>query len=462
MQPTLPCHKSRLAAFGASPLPGTPGTKRLEPARRVVVDAGDRRRRGCITAASVTVPSPERADEGRAAAPAPGRDPRRLAEILEEIQKVGPLSVEELVASLRERAEVRIAFSGRPERDRRSDVEGRLRELAGLSWIEENVQKWALTETGKVIPPWGPVSDPARFARALCLAHERHNKHVISRLLSRLWELHPTRQGAVVLARPPMTALPVDQAALRRWIPDILTSWLGRLAREMTGFVLPSSLDEAAQTVERTLGEGWEGLVPSERKRRLEKAMVDRLHELLFGGIVAPRDLSVWQSRMDWAGLALVARKLPGVRGQVWFPVGAFRRSGNPSFTPVDGLAHDGLVYHVHTPSGLEAEAQFAASLYHCYRVRQQRDKTEYVSLLAVRDHVCYTLRVGNSRFESLLQQIFPRVLRGDLPYAIALEVDLSPTDRRNIAGALPVIIDGTPRYILSMRQRTKSEGPAT
>jgi len=131
----------------------------------------------------------------------------------------------------------------------------------------------------------------------------------------------------------------------------------------MSGFVIPDSLDETAQKVERALGAGWEGLLPSLRKKRLEEAMMDRLHDLLFGGIVAPRDLGIWQSRMDWAGLTLVARKLPGGRGQVWFPVGAFRRTGNPSFTPVEGLARDGVVYHVHAPSGLEAEAHFATTL---------------------------------------------------------------------------------------------------
>ena len=410
----------------------------------------------------MTAPSSERFDEGRAAAPAPGRDPRRLAEILEEIHRIGPLSVAQLVASLRERREVRIAFTGGTERDRPSDVDGRLRELAALGWIEANEERWALTETGKTIVPWAPLTDRVRFATALCLAQEQHNKHVISRLLSRLWEIHPARQGAVVLARPPMTTVPSDQESLRRWILDTLVSWLGRLAHEMSGFVIPDSLDETAQKVERALGAGWGGLLPSLRKKRLEEAMMDRLHDLLFGSIVAPRDLGIWQSRMDWAGLTLVARKLPGGRGQVWFPVGAFRRTGNPSFTPVEGLARDGVVYHVHTPSGLEAEAHFATTLYDSYRAFQQRDKTEYVSLLAVRDHVCYTLRIGNARFEALLQQIFPRVLRGDLPYAMALEVDLSPADRRRIAGALPVIIDGTPRYILSMRQRPGPEGAST
>lgn len=407
-------------------------------------------------------PSSERFDETRAAAPAPGRDPRRLAELLEEIHRIGPLSVEQMVASLRERREVRIAFTGGTERDRPSDVEVRLRELAGLGWIEANEDRWALTEAGKTIVPWAPLTDRVRFATALCLAHEQANKHVISRLLSRLWEIHPARQGAVVLTTPPMTTAPSDKEGLRRWIPDTLSSWLGRLAQEMSGFVPPASLDEIGQKVERALGEGWEGLPPSRRRTRLEEAMMERLHDLLFGRIVAPRDLRVWQSRMDWAGLTLVARKLPGGRGQVWFPVGAFRRSENPSFTPVTGLVHDGLIYHVHTPSGLEAEGHFATTLYDSYRAFQQRDKTEYVSLLAVRDHVCYTLRIGNARFEALLQQIFPRVLRGDLPYAMALEVDLSPADRRLIARALPVIIDETPRYILSMRQRLGPEGTST
>src|SRR5262249_22852887 len=76
---------------------------------------------------AVTGPSSERFNDGRAAAPAPGKDPRRLAELLEESQRLGPSSAERIAASLNTRREVRIAFLGRSEKDRPADVEGRLR-----------------------------------------------------------------------------------------------------------------------------------------------------------------------------------------------------------------------------------------------------------------------------------------------------------------------------------------------
>ncbi|WP_437296604.1 hypothetical protein [Sorangium sp. So ce426] len=404
-------------------------------------------------------PSSERFDDGRAAAPSSGRDPRRLAEILEEIHRLGPSSAAQIAASLNTHREVRIAFFGRPEKDGPADVDGRLRELAGLGWIEARGEQWALTKVGEEIAARGPVGAPVPFARTLCLAHEAHNKRVVSRLLTRMWEINPGRQGAVILADPPSNAAPVERDEIQRWLAGAIESWLQKLASEMPGFEPPASVEEIAQKVERGLGEGWESLNLKRRLDRLKEAMLDRLHEMLFGGVVAPRDLRIWQSRMEWAGLTLLARRLPGVRGRVWFPVGAFRKPGNPSFSPVQGLVRDELIYHVYTPSGSDAETEFAAELYDCYRARQQRERTEYVSLLAVRDHVCYELRIGNACFEALLQRIFPRVLRGELPYSMALEVDLSPRDRLRIAGALPVMIDGTPRYIIAMRQPAAAQG---
>jgi len=251
-----------------------------------------------------------------------------------------------------------------------------------------------------------------------------------------------------------VTAAPNDVPALALWLSSALPSWLGAHAAGMSGLTTPDPVDALAEKVVRSLGRGWGSLRPSERRKRLEEALTERLLDLLFGPIVAPRDFWVWQTRMDWAGLTLLARRLPAVHGRVWFPVGAFRRPGNPSFTAIQGLEREGLSFHVYTPDGPEAEERFASVLHDCYVARQQRDRVEYVSLLSVRDHVCYLLRIGNTRFEHLLQRIFPRILHGDLPYAMALEVDLSLADRRRIAGYLPVTIDHTPRYILSMRRR--------
>lgn len=390
-------------------------------------------------------------------APSPARDPRWLGEILEGLLRLGRSTAGELGSSLKERWEVRVAFSEGGEKERRtqpSDVEAMLRELALVGWAEVTDGRWTITPAGQAHASRGPVADPATFSLALCRAHEQHNANVISRLLGRMWELSPSLQGAIILHLPPWTRLPSDRPSLERWLSGTLLPWLAALAAQTGGLAASPSADEIVQRVARSLPEKWEALVPRDQRKRIKDAVTDRLLELLFGTIVAPRDFWVWQTRMDWAGLTLLARKLPGALGRVWFPVGAFRRTGGPSFLPIEGISQQGLCYYVYAPAGPAAEERFAATLYDVYSQIRRREQVEYVSLLSVRDEVCYLLRIGNGRFEELLQRVFPLALQGQLPYAMALEVDLSPADRRLVAGQLPVTIDHVSRYILSMQPR--------
>lgn len=390
-------------------------------------------------------------------APSPGRDPRWLAEVLEGLVRLGRSTAADLSSSLKERWEVRLAFSEGGEAERRArpaDVDAMLRELALVGWAEVADGRWTSTPAGETVASATPVADPAKFSLALCRAHEHHNAHVVSRLLGRLWELCPALQGAVVLQLPALAKLPSDRPALEQWLAKTLLPWLAALAAQTGGLAAPASAEEVVQRVARGLPEKWEGLGPRDQRKRMKDAVTDRLLDLLFGAIVAPRDFWVWQTRMDWAGLTLLARKLPGARDRVWFPVGAFRRTAAPSFLPIEDIAREGVSYHVYAPSGPETEERFAGTLYDVYSEIRRREQVEYVSLLSVRDQVCYLMRIGNGRFEELLQRIFPLALQGELPYAMALEVDLSPADRRRVAGQLPVTIDHVPRYIVSMQRR--------
>jgi len=406
---------------------------------------------------AVDDPPSQQAPSGRAMAPSPGRDPRWLAEVLEGLLRTGRSTAGDLSSSLKERWEVRLAFSEGGEAERRarpSDVEAMLRELALVGWAEVADGRWTSTPAGEVVASSSPVADPARFSLALCRAHEHHNAHVVSRLLGRLWDLSPSLQGAVVFQLPPLIRLPSDRPALEQWLSRALLPWLAALALQTGGLAAPPSPEEVVQRVARSLPEKWEALGPRDQRKRLKDAVTDRLLDLLFGAVVAPRDFWVWQTRMDWAGLTLLARKLPGAGGRVWFPVGAFRRTPSPSFSAIEDISREGVSYHVYAPSGPATEADFAGTLYTVYSDLRRREQVEYVSLLSVRDQVCYLLRIGNGRFEELLQRVFPLALQGELPYAMALEVDLSPADRRRVAGQLPVTIDHVPRYILSMQRR--------
>lgn len=326
-----------------------------------------------------------------------------------------------------------------------------------LGWVQPEQTLWKLTDAGRKLAESEPSAHPVLFARHLCLAHEERNARVVSRLLARMWELNPERQGAVPLPTPLTEGFPREHALLRSWLTETWSSWLKSMSRSLSGLPLSAPLESHVERLEHSLGAGWEGWSESQQRRRLAVVMTNRLLHVLFGDIVLPRDWPAWQRRLDWAGFSLLARKIAGVAGRVWFPAGAFRAEGDASFVPFQALRQDTLCYHVHAPSGQEAEERFAELLYDCFQARQQLVKAEYVSLHAVRDHVCYLFRIGNDRFEALLQDTFLKALRGELPFSMALEVDISPAELRRLSSSLPIIIDHAPRYIIAMRRRTIS-----
>lgn len=80
----------------------------------------------------------------------------------------------------------------------------------------------------------------------------------------------------------------------------------------------------------------------------------------------------------------------------------------------------------------------------------------EYVSLLAVRDWTCYGLRISHEVFEQTLQTQFPLALRKEIPYSIALEVDISIQTLPVSATPVPSLLMAVRVTLFSMRSRTK------
>jgi hypothetical protein len=325
------------------------------------------------------------------------------------------------------------------------------RELQGIGWLDPASERWTLTDAGAAVSSRRPDA----LARDLCVAHDRVSGHLVSRILTRLWELNPDHQGAVRMSQPDASRAPDTLAELRPWLAAQVAAWLGELHRSMTGLSVPPETEGLIEQVLVSLKDAWDKKPARERRKRLQEVLTDRLHDLLLGSVLAPSDVPVWHTRMDWAGLTLTARRLPGVEDRVWFPVGAFREAEDASFIPVQGLLDEfGRIFYRHTPRGSDAERRFADALYDAYLLEQDRRGVEYVSLLAARDAVCYRLRVGNAHFEELLHVILTKSLNRELPYAMAIEVDISRSERARLGSTLLVTLNGVPHYILSMRRR--------
>lgn len=405
------------------------------------------------------------ADDGAdtAASPRPNkagrqRHPRWLALVLEELMRLRSAESDTLAQALRARTEFSLEPGIRAAPLGTRGLDELRRELQRLGWVEYHEHRWSLTAEGTALAQSRPTENLFRFARALCLAGERAHDGLVSGLLARLWQLSPEMQGAVLLPSPRLGQVPGHADELRAWLRPVLLSQLDRLVSHARGLELPSSQAEIVDRVSMELPARWEELGGYRRREYVRRMIEERTLDWLFGGIAHPAELKSWQTRMDLAGLTLVARRLPGAQGKVWFPVGAFRESAGPAFVPVPELAHEGQTWYCHEPAGPEAEAALADSLFAAYKDVQRQEGTEYVSLAAVRDMVCYQLRIAHERFQTLLQQAFPRMLQGELPYMISLEVDVTPQEKMRTVGSLPIVIDHIPRFIITMGRRQATD----
>ncbi len=373
-------------------------------------------------------------------------DPNNLARIMSVLNRQGPLTARDLSGAL---TDMRVNLG--PDK-----AETIRREFEFLKWIEPEQSKWTLTERGKDLASMAGAGHFSEFARQLCVDNDRYNQRVVSRLLQRMWQISPDLQGAIIIPKPAFENLPESLNELKKQLQVNLPKWSAALQKQVKNFGGIEHVNDFAENIVNGMSARWEKAPLSEKVNRLQTLIGEVFFQAMLGEIISPNDVDIWQNRMDWAGLTHTARDLPGTQGHIWYPVGAFREQGD-EFTAVPGLVNaENQTFHRFTPSGKRFAEQFMSTLFDGYRQTQKVTNVEYVSLLAVRDWVCYRLRISHEVFEQTLQTQFPLALRKEIPYSLALEVDISHSELTRLGNARPVVIDGSPRYIISMRSRTK------
>lgn len=370
-------------------------------------------------------------------------DPRILASVLEVLKQYGALPTGQITLTLRERG---LSF----KKDKADTVR---KEFEFLGWIQIETELWELTSVGRKIAETHPTSQLDLFARTLIVAHESLSTQGSTKLLHKMWQINPTGQGAIIIPQPLLHDLSKELDGLKTWLTKELERWNHALKKEMQGFQFLDAFKTVNHIISQSLTK-WADLSASKRRSNLLRAIADRYLDMMFQDLMSPADVKIWQNRLDWGGITHTAQRLSGVAGHIWFPTGSFRAEAGKLFTPVEGLTYNGKTFYRHTPKGPDFLKRFSEVLYEGYIERQREEHVEYVSLLAVRDWTCYRLRISHAVFEENLQDLFPQALRGELPVTLALEVDITPSEERQLGRERPVIIDGTPRYIVAMRSK--------
>ena len=344
-------------------------------------------------------------------------------------------------------------------------VEEIARELRSLGWVEQKSGGLRLA-TGQVPPVLLEAGATAQQLHLeLALAHERKTQ-AVSKLLNRLLALAPKQQGALVIPEPEVTA-PADVRKLSEFIQKLIIDLVQKLEQDYPATRKLLHAERLAQDALAKLTQVWNTMPPSKRNSRLAEVIRDGFAQAFFDPLSTPKELVfTWAPRLAQAGLWMWARRLYGTAGLTLFPVGTFFSDVNEETgKPIPPAPREGFkkvsdftlqTYQLHDPQDNSFTNRFVTVLFDEVQILRGPEQHEYVSLLALRDRVCYRLRIGNPIFERRLAEAVSLSVSRQIPYSLSIEPDRTWEEQSSREMELPVIING-PRYIISMKERVSA-----
>ena len=256
---------------------------------------------------------------------------------------------------------------------------------------------------------------------------------------------HPTATDYALWLDAVMTAAPVTPGTLQLPRPASALSGTSTLALESIERWFPAwaKAHPGARPVSAAV---FGANVAAGCRGRWDAANIDRvLHRELWRVVLDGR-MSV--NRAASVGRALLA--------QGWWATSRWMLGTGILWYPLyqAGLVQPGTPAPPHRLDPLRPF--FPIALWEAYHKVSDFEGCAWVSLLPVRDRVCYRLRVNHNEFGTLLESIWLPALRGELLIdggvgSMGLEVDATPLDLIRWRGELPIIMDGSPRRILTM-----------
>ena len=152
-------------------------------------------------------------------------------------------------------------------------------------------------------------------------------------------------------------------------------------------------------------------------------------------------------------GIIHASEFYPGFWGRVVFPTSVvLPRNSSPDFEELYKYPADDVGLYFHKPESEDCQNQFVDFLWQGYLSLRRTHRSYFVSLSALRELVCYNLKISEDVFESLLDRAYKHLLSGRLKISMSLEVDRLPEETKAMyLKQAPVSIDGKPRNIIAI-----------
>ncbi|MDH5720657.1 MAG: hypothetical protein OEZ13_08570 [Spirochaetia bacterium] len=159
-----------------------------------------------------------------------------------------------------------------------------------------------------------------------------------------------------------------------------------------------------------------------------------------------------WIYRGKQIGIIQVSEFFPNFSGRIVYPTSIISEKVNdPDFESLYEY-DNGQSLFVHSLMEHQNDEKFVDTLVKYYFDLRKSYRGYFINLLALRELVCYSLKISDYVFEKLLNEVYKLNILGKLKIKISLEVDRLPEETKAIyLKREPVIVDGQVRNIIGI-----------
>ena len=160
----------------------------------------------------------------------------------------------------------------------------------------------------------------------------------------------------------------------------------------------------------------------------------------------------LWVYRAKQIGVIHATEFYPFTNGKLVYPTSVvLETTVSADFKPIYNY-DDGRHLFLHEPDSDTFREQFIDELVKGYFGLRRLNRNYFINLSALREAVCYALKISSQTFERLLNDVYRLNLQGGLRVSIALEVDKLPEETNAMyLKQEPVMVDGSYRNIIAI-----------
>lgn len=172
----------------------------------------------------------------------------------------------------------------------------------------------------------------------------------------------------------------------------------------------------------------------------------------MYGYEFSLTSFEVWTYRGKQIGIIQATEFYPNFNGRLVYPTAVVLKSVQSNDFRKLYEYSDEFSLFIHEPKENENQDAFVDSLVKAYFNLRRSNRSYFVSLLALREIVCYNMKISESLFQKLLNTTYRLNLAGELKIRISLEVDRLPEETEAMyLKQEPVMVDGKYRNIIAI-----------